>query len=56
MSDEDDEEADPNIDNIAGTNKVTRSGRIFCPEISLKNVATSIQVTVTKSTAEARGR
>ena len=31
---------DPNIDNIVGTSKVTRSGRIFSPEISPKVVAT----------------
>ena len=47
LSDEDDEEVDPNIDNIAGTNKITISRRILSPVIS-----PPIQVTVTKTTAE----
>ena len=51
MSDEDTEDVDPNVGNIAGTNKVTRSRRIFSPKIS-----PPVQVTVTKSTAEARGK
>ena len=34
------EDTDPDIDNIVGTNKISRSGRIFSPEISLKTVAT----------------
>ena len=51
MFDEDDEEADPNIDNIAGTRKITRRRRIFSLEIS-----PPIQVTVTKTTDEARGK
>ena len=32
------EEADPNVSNIVGTSKVTRSGRVFSPEISPKTV------------------
>ena len=51
LSDKDDEEAGPNIDNIAGTNKITRSGRIFSSEIS-----PPVQVTTTKTTVEARGK
>ena len=39
------------IDNIAGTNKNTRSGRILSPEIS-----PPVQVTITKTTAEDRGK
>ena len=36
LADEDSilEKADPDIDNIAGTNKITRSGRVFSPEIA----------------------
>ena len=51
MSDEDTEEADPNIDNIAGTNKVTKSRKLFSLEISPPT-----PVTVTKTTVEARGK
>ena len=32
------EEVDPDIGNIVGTSKITRSGRVFSPEISLKTV------------------
>ena len=32
------EEADIDISNIVGTSKITRSGRVFSPEISLKTV------------------
>ena len=32
LSDEDNEEVDPSIVNIAGTSKITRSGRIFSPK------------------------
>ena len=28
------EQVDPDIDNIAGTSKITRSGRVFSPEIA----------------------
>ena len=31
-------EADLDVGNIVGTNKITRSGRVFSPEISLKTV------------------
>ena len=51
LSDKDDEEVDPNIESILGTNKITRSGRIFSLEIS-----PHVQVTVTKTTVEARGK
>ena len=36
------EDTDPNINNIVGTNKITRNGRIFSPEISPKNIATTL--------------
>ena len=32
------EEADPDVSNIVGTNKITRSGRVFSSEISPKTV------------------
>ena len=48
---EDTEEADPNIDNIVGTSKITRSGRIFSPKISPKIVATPLVIHVTTPTA-----
>ena len=47
---------DPDINNIARTSKVTRSGRVFSPEISLKTVFTPVKVTSIKSTTEAQGK
>ena len=51
MSDEENEEVDPNIVNTSGTSKITRSGRIFSPKIS-----PLAQVTATKTTVVARGK
>ena len=48
--------ANPDIDNIVGTNKVTRSGRVFSLEISPKIVATPVRITTTESTVEAWGK
>ena len=42
------EVANPNIDNIVGTSKVTRSGRVFSLEISLKSISTPVRVTTTE--------
>ena len=36
------EEADPNVSNIVGTSKITRSGRVLPPEISPKTVTKPI--------------
>ena len=36
---------DPDIGNINGTSKITRSGRVFSPEISPKTVATHVIIT-----------
>ena len=47
---------DPNIDNISRTSKVTRSGRVFSPEISLKTIDTPICVTSTKPIPETRNK
>ncbi|XP_058761629.1 uncharacterized protein LOC131635043 [Vicia villosa] len=44
----------PDVDNIVGTSKVTRSGRIFSPEIS-PDANTSTQIPVSDSTADERG-
>ncbi|XP_058775253.1 uncharacterized protein LOC131649509 [Vicia villosa] len=41
----------PNIDNIVGTSKVTRSGRIFSPEIS-PDANTSTQIPVTEDVSQ----
>ena len=38
------EEADPDINNIVGTNKVTQSGRVFSPEISPKTVSNPVVI------------
>ena len=35
-------DTDPNVGNITWTNKITRSGRIFSPEISPKTVTTHV--------------
>ncbi|XP_058783353.1 uncharacterized protein LOC131658035 [Vicia villosa] len=43
------------VDNIVGTSKVTRSGRIFSPGIS-PGANTSTQVSVSDSTADVRGK
>ena len=51
MSDEQNEKVDPSIVNIAGTSNITRSGRIFSPEIS-----PPAQITVSKATIGARGK
>ncbi|XP_058757559.1 uncharacterized protein LOC131630837 [Vicia villosa] len=45
----------PDIDNIVGTSKVTRSGRIFSPEIS-PGANISTQVPVPDSTADVQGK
>ncbi|XP_058784478.1 uncharacterized protein LOC131659283 [Vicia villosa] len=45
----------PNVENIVGTSKVTRSGRIFSPEIS-PDANTSTQIPVSDSTADVRGK
>ncbi|XP_058771946.1 uncharacterized protein LOC131645720 [Vicia villosa] len=45
----------PDVDNIVGTSKVTRSGRIFSPEIS-PDANISTQVPVPDSTADVRGK
>ncbi|XP_058774811.1 uncharacterized protein LOC131649084 [Vicia villosa] len=45
----------PNVDNIVGTSKVTRSGRIFSPEIS-PDANTLTQIPVSNSTADVRGK
>ena len=44
------EDTDPNIDNIVGTSKVTRSGRIFSPKISPKTIATLVVILATELT------
>ena len=46
----------PDIDNIVGTRKVTRRGRVFSPEISPNTVTTPVRVTATESVTEARGK
>ena len=38
------EEVDPDINNIFGTSKITRSGRVFSPEISPKTVAKHVVI------------
>ena len=42
LADEDSifEKADPNINNIVGPNKITRSGRVFSPEIASPKTVT----------------
>src|SRR3954469_11344148 len=46
----------PTVDNIVGTSKITRSGRIFSPEIT-PNVATNpVQVPVPNQDINARGK
>ncbi|XP_058741110.1 uncharacterized protein LOC131613458 [Vicia villosa] len=45
----------PDIDNIVGTSKVTRSGRIFSAEIS-PDANTSTQVPVSDSTVDVQGK
>ena len=39
------EVTNPDVGNIVGTSKVTRSGRVFSPEISPKVVTTPIRIT-----------
>ena len=51
LSDKEDKKVDPSVVNITKTNKITRSGRIFSPEISLP-----VQITTAKTTAGARGK
>ena len=38
------EEADPDVSNIVGTNKITKSGRVFSPVISPKTVNKSVVI------------
>ncbi|XP_058774563.1 uncharacterized protein LOC131648851 [Vicia villosa] len=45
----------PDVDNIVGTSRVTRSGRIFSLEIS-PDANTSTQIPVSDSTADVRGK
>ena len=46
-----------NVDvvNIVGNSKVTKSGRFFSPEISLKIVTAPVRITATESTTKTRG-
>ena len=44
------EKVDPDIGNIAGTNKITRSGRVFSPEIApLKTITSPVIIPVSVS-------
>ena len=47
FKDKDSEDINPDISNIIGTNKITRSGRIFSPEISPKTIATPVIIPAT---------
>ncbi|XP_058759660.1 uncharacterized protein LOC131632969 [Vicia villosa] len=55
LNDEPFKTPNPDVDNIVGTSKVTRSGRIFSPEIS-PDANTSTQIPVSDSTADVRGK
>src|SRR4051812_37144990 len=46
----------PTVDNIVGTSKITRSGRIFSPEISPKVTTNPVQVPVPNQDVNARGK
>src|ERR1051325_10714763 len=51
------EVSDPDIDNITGSSKVTRTGRVFSPEISPpKGTATPARIPAIKQIPEARGK
>ena len=47
VKDKDVEDSDPDVSNIVGTSKITRSRRVFSPEISPKNVTTPVIIPVT---------
>ena len=50
------EVTNPDVDNIVGTSKVTRSGRIFSPEISLKTVTTPVRISASEPITKTRGK
>ena len=50
------EVTNPDVVNIVGTSKVTRSGRIFSPEISPKTVTTPVRISASKPSTETRGK
>ena len=51
------EEKDDNVDNIAGSSKVTRTGRIVSPNISPPVVTrTPIRITAAKPSTDTRGK
>ena len=50
------EVTNPDVDNIAGTSKVTRNGRVFSPEISSNTVTAPVCITVIESTTEIQNK
>lgn len=56
ITDEITEVNNPNIDNIVGTSKVTRSGRVFSPEISANTVTAPVRISTSKSITEGRDK
>src|SRR4051812_48249785 len=44
------------VDNIVGTSKITRSGRMFSPEISPNIATSSVQVPIPNQDINARGK
>ena len=48
VEDKNTEITDPDVGNIDGTSKVTRSGRVFSLEISPKSVTTLVRITTTE--------
>ena len=51
------EASDPDIDNIVGSRKVTRTGRVFSPEISPpKDTTTPARIPAIEPVPEARGK
>ncbi|XP_058774431.1 uncharacterized protein LOC131648715 [Vicia villosa] len=46
----------PDVDNIVGTSKVTRSGRIFSPEISPKTITTPVRISAFEPITEIQGK
>ena len=56
VEDEKAEVIDPNVGNILGTSKVTRSGRVFSLNISTKAVTTPFCIINTESPIETRSK